>query len=158
MPSPKDTSGPIVKSGPTRGENRSRNKDGEWRKKRSDSGKNRDKKKSSGCFITTAACAYKGLPDNCTELQVLRDFRDKELMQTQRGSELVSEYYRIAPGIVPRLESQDFDRIWVSIKRCVKHIRNSENEAAINEYQTMVISLLNKGAGSAQQSLQPDAG
>jgi len=35
--SPKDTGGPVVKSGPTAGENRSRNKDGSWRKKRSDS-------------------------------------------------------------------------------------------------------------------------
>lgn len=36
MPSPKDTSGPIVKTGPTSGENRSRNQDGKWRGKRSD--------------------------------------------------------------------------------------------------------------------------
>jgi len=34
--SPRETEGPVVKSGPTRGENRSRNKDGQWRKKRSD--------------------------------------------------------------------------------------------------------------------------
>lgn len=38
MPSPKDTKGPIVKSGPTEGKVRSRNKDGAWRKKRSDAG------------------------------------------------------------------------------------------------------------------------
>lgn len=41
MPSPKDTHGPIVKTGPTAGENRSRNQDGTWRKKRNDSGKKR---------------------------------------------------------------------------------------------------------------------
>lgn len=35
------TGGPIVKTGPTRGQNRSRNKDGTWRKKRSDAGKRR---------------------------------------------------------------------------------------------------------------------
>lgn len=34
--SPKETGGPVVKSGPTRGQNRSRNDDGTWRKKRSD--------------------------------------------------------------------------------------------------------------------------
>lgn len=38
MPSPKDTHGPIVKTGPTAGENRSRNQDGSWRHKRSDAG------------------------------------------------------------------------------------------------------------------------
>ena len=36
--SPKETEGPIVASGPTRGQNRSRNNDGRWRAKRSDSG------------------------------------------------------------------------------------------------------------------------
>lgn len=41
MPSPKDTKGPIVKTGPTAGENRTRNDNGEWRKKRSDAGKPR---------------------------------------------------------------------------------------------------------------------
>ena len=39
MPSPKDTKGPVVKTGPTAGQNRSRNDDGRWREKRSDAGK-----------------------------------------------------------------------------------------------------------------------
>lgn len=41
MPSPKDTHGPIVKTGPTAGKNRSRNSNGRWRSKRSDAGKKR---------------------------------------------------------------------------------------------------------------------
>lgn len=44
MASPKDTHGPIIKTGPTAGENRSRNQDGTWRKKRSDSGKEKSEK------------------------------------------------------------------------------------------------------------------
>lgn len=40
--SPRETNGPVVQSGPTAGQNRSRNKDGAWRKKRSDAGKKRD--------------------------------------------------------------------------------------------------------------------
>lgn len=39
--SPKDTGGPVVKTGPTAGQNRSRNNNGRWRKKRSDAGKSR---------------------------------------------------------------------------------------------------------------------
>lgn len=39
--SPKETGGPVVKTGPTSGQNRSRNNDGQWRKKRSDSGESR---------------------------------------------------------------------------------------------------------------------
>lgn len=42
MASPKETHGPVVKTGPTAGENRSRNQDGSWRKKRSDAGKKRN--------------------------------------------------------------------------------------------------------------------
>lgn len=41
MASPKRTGGPIVKTGPTSGQVRSSNKDGQWRKKRSDTGKSR---------------------------------------------------------------------------------------------------------------------
>ncbi len=39
--SPNQTHGPVVKTGPTSGQNRSRNKDGRWRAKRSDSGRPR---------------------------------------------------------------------------------------------------------------------
>lgn len=42
MQSPKDTGGPIVKTGPTKGKTRSRNKNGRWRKKRSDAGLSRE--------------------------------------------------------------------------------------------------------------------
>lgn len=38
---PKDNGGPLVKSGPTSGNVRSRNSDGKWRRKRSDAGKSR---------------------------------------------------------------------------------------------------------------------
>lgn len=41
--SPAQTGGPIVKTGPTAGQNRSRNKNGRWRAKRSDAGMPRSK-------------------------------------------------------------------------------------------------------------------
>jgi hypothetical protein len=37
----KTSNGPKVKTGPTRGQTRSRNNDGQWRRKRSDTGKKR---------------------------------------------------------------------------------------------------------------------
>jgi len=40
---PRETGGPVVRTGPTSGSNRSRNSDGQWRKKRNDAGKSRDK-------------------------------------------------------------------------------------------------------------------
>ena len=39
--SPRDNGGPLVKSGPTYGQVRSRNDDGRWRAKRSDAGRPR---------------------------------------------------------------------------------------------------------------------
>lgn len=39
--SPRYTHGPVVKTGPTSGKNRSRNKNGQWRAKRSDAGTKR---------------------------------------------------------------------------------------------------------------------
>lgn len=53
MPSPRDTHGPIVKTGPTAGQVRSRNQDGQWRAKRSDAGKPRCEKGTSklGSFL-----------------------------------------------------------------------------------------------------------
>lgn len=88
--SPKDSKGPVVKTGPTKGQNRSRTKEGSWRAKRSDAGKSRSSKSSSGsgkkgCFITTAACELRGLPDDCRELTTLRRFRDEVLLSSQEG-------------------------------------------------------------------------
>ncbi len=40
--SPAQTGGPVVKTGPTAGQNRSRNQNGRWRAKRSDAGKKRN--------------------------------------------------------------------------------------------------------------------
>ena len=141
--SPKDTKGPVVKTGPTKGKNRSRNDDGRWRAKRSDSGKSRDKgnKKSGkdGCFLTTAACEHRGLPDNCYELRVLRSFRDKTLLTTPEGRVLVEEYYSIAPNLVPLLnETIIAEQIWKSIEATIFHIENSKPQKAISAYREMV--------------------
>lgn len=58
---------------------------------------------SGGCFLTTACCQYKGLPDDCYELTTLRNFRDTYLKTTEAGNALVEEYYRIAPSIVDKI-------------------------------------------------------
>lgn len=141
--SPKDTKGPVVKTGPTKGKNRSRNDDGRWRSKRSDSGKSRDKgsKKSGkgGCFLTTAACEHRGLSDNCYELRVLRIFRDETLLVTPEGRALVEEYYSIAPDLVPLLNDTTVaDQIWKSIEVTIFHIENGKLPQAISAYKEMV--------------------
>jgi len=140
--SPKDTKGPVVKSGPTRGENRSRTKEGTWRKKRRDTGKSRSKKDSgggNGCFLTTAACEYQCLPDDCYELQTLRSFRDNILMPNLGGKALVHEYYQVAPGLVSLLDDASVaDLVWEQIQKTVGFIENNRNEDAKKCYTNMV--------------------
>ena len=74
-------------------------------------------RRSSGqddCFLTTAATACIGLADDCWELSILREFRDEYLLKTVAGTELVSEYYAIAPNIVRQVNTQtDAQQRWL---------------------------------------------
>ena len=90
---------------------------------------------SIGCFLTTACCQHKGLPDDCEELQTLRKFRDYFVPK-----ELVAEYYKIAPKLVRKVQDKPkvLDYIYDTIRSCVDHIKRSENEQALHNYKTMV--------------------
>lgn len=144
--SPRDTGGPVVKTGPTRGQNRSRNDNGEWRKKRSDTGTT---KRKSGCFLTTSACQHKGLSDDCHELQVLRTFRDKFLMTTDEGRAMVAHYYHVAPAITVQLtDTKDLDYIWSTVEKCVSAIEDGRNSEAVFLYRDMTEELALKFAVS----------
>jgi hypothetical protein len=134
--SPRDTNGPVVKTGPTAGQNRSRNDDGEWRKKRSDAGVPRDKKK--GCFITAAVCEYRGLPDNCAELECLRDFRDTYMQSTSARRAMVAHYYTVAPGVASGMTPAQKQAAWESIEGAVAALRNGDPELALSLYRGMV--------------------
>lgn len=138
--SPRYTNGPVVKTGPTAGQNRSRNDDGAWHRKRSDTGTTREKKeKKSGCFISTAACVLKGLPDDCYELTTLRLFRDEHLLRTPTGRAVVEHYYAIAPGIADKLSaSLELERVWTAIEFVVSAIEAKNFELAQELYQEMV--------------------
>jgi hypothetical protein len=148
--SPKDTKGPIVKTGPTKGQNRSRTKEGTWRAKRSDAGKSRPSKSSSesgkkGCFLTTAACEMRGLPDNCDELTTLRRFRDEVLLFSREGRTLVEEYYNEAPSLVPFIkDSDENERVWNDIQKTVAHIGRGHHTEAIASYFSMFERLRTK--------------
>ena len=148
--SPKETGGPVVKSGPTSGQVRSKNNDGTWRKKRSDTGKPKKKdsdEKSSGglCFITTAACQFMNLPDDCYQLEILRDFREKNLLKTEQGKELVDEYDIIAPKIVKNMrDKSDYEYVWRAISSCVNSLEKNDTQLAISQYKEMVAHLKKK--------------
>jgi len=89
----------------------------------------------AGCFLTTACCQHKGLPDDCEELNILRKFRDEYV-----DKYLVEEYYKIAPSIVKKIQDRPrvLDYIYDVIVNCVGHIKHGNPEGALLDYKIMV--------------------
>jgi hypothetical protein len=54
---------------------------------------------TGGCFIATAAY---GTPI-ASEIQVLRNFRDRTLQMTRFGRQLIAFYYQKSPGIAQKI-------------------------------------------------------
>lgn len=59
---------------------------------------------SSGCFLTTATCKAMNYDDDCDVLQAYRHYRDEILAKDKDGTEIIKQYYRIAPDIVKKIE------------------------------------------------------
>lgn len=72
--------------------------------------------KESACFLTTAAVHFAGLPDNCWELQSLRQLRDNVMRKRADWDRLIDEYERIAPKIVEAVNARlDAEKIWAQV-------------------------------------------
>ncbi|MDY6397777.1 MAG: glycine zipper family protein [Treponema sp.] len=103
--------------------------------------------KKGGCFITTATCQSKKLPDDCYELTCLRYFRDTYMQQNSQMKSEVEEYYSIAPLICEKINAQEnstilYDDIWEKwLKKAVKAISNNENAEAYSIYKEMFLTL-----------------
>ena len=96
--------------------------------------------------MTTACCEYKGLPDDCHELQTLRKFRDEYLALKKYGKEIIQLYYEDAPQIVKRINSdvdkeQIYNQIYNRIEEIVQFIEAEQFEEAIIVYMLMVYQL-----------------
>lgn len=100
----------------------------------------------STCFLTTACCQYRGLPDDCYELTTLRKFRDTYLKTTEAGNALVEEYYRIAPSIVEKIMASPdkavlLEDIYTEVCKILVLIEAKRQEAAVSAYQAMVLRI-----------------
>lgn len=104
-------------------------------------------RRSVFCYITTAVCRSLGRPDDCYELNTLRDYRDSYLLSSDEGREMVQEYYNIAPTIVKRIDKKaEADKIYKDIwntylSPCITMIENGENEKCRDLYSSMVRKL-----------------
>lgn len=102
---------------------------------------------SSSCFLTSACVEAMGLPDDCHELTVLRNFRDGYLRSLPTGQEEIAEYYAIAPSIVAAIQQREnalsvFDGIYEQlVLPCVRYIEAGENEQAHALYRNAVKEL-----------------
>ena len=104
-------------------------------------------RRSVFCYITTAVCRSLGRPDDCYELNTLRDYRDSYLLCTDEGREIVQEYYNIAPTIVKQIDKKAeadeiYENIWKTyLSPCITMIENGENEKCRDLYSSMVRKL-----------------
>lgn len=104
-------------------------------------------KRGTFCYITTAVCRTLGRPDDCGELETLRDYRDHYLMSDPEGESLVQEYYNIAPTIVKRIgKSGKADEIYRDIweeylSPCIRLIEQDRKEDCRSLYTSMVKKL-----------------
>lgn len=102
------------------------------------------------CYITTAVCQSLSKPDDCYELTLLRDYRDNYLLGTEEGSQIVKEYYNIAPTIVNRIgndskSSEVYNSIWKTyLQPCVHMIEEDELKECQETYTKMVHELEEK--------------
>lgn len=102
------------------------------------------------CYITTAVCESLGKPDDCYELNILRNYRDEYLVKTSDGAALVNVYYDIAPTIVKRISREEnaeniYQNIWNQyLKPCVSLIEDGRKEECRDKYTDMVHSLQEK--------------
>ena len=89
------------------------------------------------CFIATAALRSENLPDNCAELEIMRCFRDQYVKNVAGGQKLLDDYYRLAPTIVKRIESQknsgsEYKSLLVFIRRSVSLIQSGKHRETLS--------------------------
>lgn len=99
------------------------------------------------CFITTAVCRSRGLPDDCAELTAFRAFRDGYLRTCPDGAALIDEYYNIAPAIVTCIDlcensSEKYEDIRTTyLDACYADILAGRNRECKARYVKMVREL-----------------
>ena len=102
---------------------------------------------SGGCYITTAACSQLGKADNCYELTVFREYRNKILAHEVDGEKIINEYYRTAPRIVDNINKQKnceeiYQKIWNEfLSPCLIFLENMEYAKCKELYMQMVKEL-----------------
>ena len=110
--------------------------------------------RSIGCFITTAVVKSLGEPDDCSELQALRKFRDTYMQDLPSRRTEVWEYYEVAPRVVAAVEAsldagQEWNRVFGDfLAPAVEAISAGRLSEAHDLYRRMVRDLEAKWLGA----------
>jgi hypothetical protein len=99
-----------------------------------------------GCYLTTACTSAEGLPDNCYQLEALRDVRDNTLGISPEGRQLIASYYKLAPKIVRAIDQlPNANAIWKDIYADVNVAASLAMsglpDEAIKHYEEMTLGL-----------------
>lgn len=107
----------------------------------------KEESSSGGCYLTTACMQAKRLPDNCYELETLRNFRDTWLKSSEEGQAIIKRYYEIAPKIVSAInDTKDskavYDMLYDKmVKPCVEFIEQKKYQETLELYRSMTLQL-----------------
>ncbi|MES2937670.1 MAG: hypothetical protein V4864_08300 [Pseudomonadota bacterium] len=98
------------------------------------------------CFLTSACVDFRGLPDDCHELTVLRALRDGWMRAQPQGPALIEEYEAIAPALVDAIDASPerdvfYARIFATVRGCVLNIGRGQRWQALQAYIHMVRTL-----------------
>lgn len=99
------------------------------------------------CFVTTAVCQGLHKPQNCRELVMMKEYRDRYLLRQENGEALIHEYYDIAPTIVKRIAKEaapeeKYLYLWNHyIKKCVALLEANQKEQCREVYEAMMMEL-----------------
>jgi len=102
---------------------------------------------AKGCFLTTACVEARNLPDDCYELQTLREFRDNYVRNLPNGEDTIREYYEIAPRIIKRINdtanpAKIFETMYERlVQKSIKLIETGRKTEAFENYRTIVREL-----------------
>ena len=111
-------------------------------------------KSSSGCLVSTACTRALGLPDDCSELQMLRHLRDEFVLALPNGVKEIEAYYRVAPKIIARIDKRPdaldfYRRIYASLVRpCADLARRNKLSKAFGLYKAEIERLREEIAAS----------
>ena len=102
------------------------------------------------CYITTAACQYRGMEDDCEELNLLRAYRDTYMMSAPQGAQMIHDYYDVAPSIIKHINRRSdcrviYDDLWERfIDPCITDIREGQLQECLETYTEMVLEMKDK--------------